>query len=166
MIYIIEGPDGVGKTTLARAIQDKTKGHILHCGFEDDWDVEDYHEDIMDVAKELDRYQDVIIDRWAPSEWVYGHVFRGGPAYDVFDFIKEHAMNTGYDITWVMCKNPNTIANHLMNSKEREERFDDMTDVMANFSLFESDTPELNWVDYDYTKLKLEDWIDEHITRR
>lgn len=166
MIYILEGPDGVGKTTLARAIQDKTKGHILHCTWKEEFNMEDYFTDILDAAIELEPYQDVVIDRWAPSEWVYGHVFRGGPAFDVFDFIKEKVLDENIPVKWIMCRNNNAVLNHKKNMKEREEMFEDMTDVVANFMLFENDTPELNWVEYNFDKVKMEDWVDEHITRR
>lgn len=162
MIYILEGPDGVGKTTLANAIAEKTKGHVLHCSWSKDWNMEEYFETVMDAAKELDFYQDVVIDRWAPSEYVYGHVFRGGPSFDVFDFIKDQTQDT--EVTWVMCRNDNAVLNHLKNKEKREEMFEDMTDVVANFMLFANDTPELKWIDYNFNKIRTEDWVDEHIT--
>lgn len=162
MIYILEGPDGVGKTTLARAIQDKTKGHILHCTWKEEFDMKQYFQDVLDVARVLDKYQDVVIDRWAPSEWVYGHVFRGGPAFDVFEFINERISST--PIKWIMCRNNNAVLNHKKNMKERPEMFEDMTDVVANFMLFQNDTPELNWIDYNFDEVKMEEWVDEHIT--
>lgn len=165
MIYILEGPDGVGKSTLAAAIAEKTKGHVLHCSWNKDWNMEEYFEEVMEVAVELDRYQDVVIDRWAPSEWVYGNVFRGGEQFDVYDFVAQAQRENGANLTWVMCKHPLAVSNHLKHMELREEMFNDMTDVVANFSLFEVDSA-LPWVEYDYTKKPLKEWIDEHVTRR
>ena len=164
MIYILEGPDGVGKTTLAQAIQQKTKGHLLHCTWKEGWTMKDYFAEVLDVAQRLDKYQDVVIDRFAPSEWVYGNVFRGGSQFDVYEYVE--MLNTFHsNIKWVICKHPQAVANHLKHVKQREEMFNDMTDVVANFSLFEVDS-KLPWVEYDYTKKPLEEWLDEHVTRR
>lgn len=164
MIYVLEGPDGVGKTTLAHAIQEKTKGHILHCSFNKNWDIKEYLQEVMDVAKKLNKYQDVIIDRWVPSEWVYGHVFRGGPAFDVDKFLKDYVFDD--EIQWIMCKHPEAVANHFKNREVRHEMFEDMTDVVANFSLFEIDRPEMGWIDYDYSKTLRKDWIEKNIKSR
>ena len=68
MIYILEGADGTGKTTLARKILDKTNGHYLHSTYDRYWDIQDYHQQIAESAISLDIYQDVVIDRWALSE--------------------------------------------------------------------------------------------------
>lgn len=164
MIYILEGPDGVGKSTLAAAIADKTKGHVLHCSWKPGWKMEEYFKTVMESAERLDWYQDVVIDRWVPSEWVYGHVFRGGPAFDAFEFIKNNVRD--YDVRWVMCRNDNAVLNHLKNKDKREEMFEDMTDVVANFMLFQNDTPELKWIDYNYDKVNMNDWVDENVKRR
>lgn len=158
-IWILEGPDGVGKTTLANEIADQTKGHVLHCSYDQSWNMQDYFSTIMNTAELLAVYQDVIIDRWAPSEWVYGNVFRGAAAFDVFDYIKPYASDK--NIKWIMCKNVNAVANHIQNQKIRPEMFNDMTDVVANFSLFESDTPELGWIDYDYDKVDMKEFVKE-----
>lgn len=159
MIYILEGADGCGKSTLANTIAEETKGHILHCSYSKDWNIHEYHLDVFAAALSLSKYQDVIIDRWAPSEWVYGNVFRGKESYNVFTLIE--AANTKADITWIMCKNVNAVANHLKNKEKREEMFESMYDVVANFSIFESDTPELNWIDYDYDKVNMKQFVKE-----
>lgn len=160
MIYILEGPDGVGKTTLANAIATKTKGHVLHCTWASNWVMKEYFKRVLEAAELLNRYQDVVIDRWAPSEWVYGHVFRDGPQFDTFDFIKQHASES---MTWIMCQNDNAALNHLKNKEKREEMFEDMTDVVSNFMLFKADTPELNWVDYNYDKVNMDAFVKELI---
>jgi thymidylate kinase len=158
MIIVIEGPDGTGKTTLAREIYDQTKGHVLHCTWNKDWDMKQYFTEILETARKLEKYQTVVIDRWAPSEWVYGHVFRGGPQFDIFEFLDSQDLT---DIKWIICKNVNAVFNHVKNSKERVEMFDDMTDVVSNFTLFSFDTPQLDWIEYDFDKNDTKEFVKD-----
>lgn len=165
MIYILEGPDGVGKSTLARAIADKSKGHILHCSWAPGWgDMRIYFLKILQAAQSLDWYQDVVIDRWAPSEKVYGEVFRGGAQFDTVRFILDNAPREG--VKWVICRHPNAVENHLKHKEERDEMFDDMTKIVDGFDKFVEDTSFLKWIEYDYTKVSTEAWVSEHVKKR
>jgi thymidylate kinase len=163
MIYILEGPDGTGKSTLAAAIAEKTKGHILHSTFNKDWDIEEYHTEIMEAAIDLNRYQDVVIDRWAPSEFVYGKVFRGKPSYDSSILVEEYFGQ--HDITWIYCRNDNAVENHLNNKKNRKEMFDDMTKVVEEFDDYVSYTSnnwiKLPWITYDFDKVDIDNFVKE-----
>lgn len=163
MIYILEGPDGVGKTTLARAIQDKTKGHLLHCTYKEGWDMEMYFVQIIDVARELSEYQDVIIDRWIPSEYVYGNVFRGGPSFDGSKIIEHRAIND--ETKWVYCRNDNAVQNHLKNREERQEMFDDMSKVVVEFDKYveysSNNWVHIPWITYDYDKVDMDQFVEE-----
>lgn len=158
MIFILEGPDGVGKSTLANEIAKQTKGHILHCSWKKEWDMQDYFKDIFQAALSVSKYQDIVIDRWAPSDWVYGNVFRDGPTSDTFKLIKE--ADATAQVKWIMCKNDNAVLNHLKNKELRQEKFEDMTDVVSNFMLFENDTPELNWIDYNFNKVNMQEFVE------
>lgn len=158
MIYILEGPDGVGKSTLASTIYDETKGHILHCTWKKEFQMRNYFLDVMHTARLLSRYQDVIIDRWAPSEYVYGNVFRGGPSFDVLKFVEAHNSD---DIRWIMCSNENVVENHKKHMAEREEMFDDMSKVAEGFQEFVKITPRLNWIEYDYDKVDMHKFVKE-----
>lgn len=68
MLIIIEGPDGAGKTTLAKKLSSSTSKQIVHCG--------------SALRKKSDFYsytkQQIILDRSWYSELVYGEVFREG----------------------------------------------------------------------------------------
>lgn len=158
MIYILEGPDGVGKSTLAKEIAEQKKAHVLHSSFNKEWDIYKYHKTIFRAAQILSDYQDVVIDRWAPSEWVYGTVFRDGPSYEVDQVIDFY--NANEDITWIYCRNDNAAANHREHMNLRPEMFDDMTEVAKKFDQFVEEHPRLNWAVYDYEKVDMKKFVE------
>lgn len=76
MIYILEGPDGGGKTTLAERLSSMTRVNIAHFSYPKDND---------EVAKMFVMYQDfikssgnIIIDRCWYSDMCYGPIMRDG----------------------------------------------------------------------------------------
>lgn len=160
-IYILEGIDGSGKTTLANAIAAKTKGHILHSSFNKKWDIEEYHTDIIESALILAQYQPVIIDRWAPSEFVYSTVFRDGVSYDTGQLIEEYFNNIKY---WIYCRSDNAVENHLKNKTERIEMFEDMADVIDCFDEYVQYTKNnwihIPWKEYDFEKLNIKEFVE------
>lgn len=158
MIYILEGPDGVGKSTLAQEIYKETKGHILHCTWKSTFNMLDYFVAVMKAASELSEYQDVIIDRWAPSEQVYGDVFRGGPSFNVGLLLAIHSKRD--DIKWIYCRNDNAVENHMKNREEREEMFEDMTEIVKRFDEFVKES-KLPWIEYDYDKVDMHKFVEE-----
>lgn len=159
MIYILEGPDGVGKSTLAAAINERTKGHILHCTWKKEFNMQKYFRDILSVARKLDEYQDVVIDRWAPSELVYGEVFRGGASFDVHEYLWEEGIDT--KLKFIMCRNDNAVENHLKHKYERIEMFEDMSEVVKGFDKLRLDADFLDWIDYDYEKVDMNEFVKE-----
>lgn len=154
-IYLLTGCDGTGKTTLANKIAEETKGHVLHCSYDKDWNIEQYHTDVMETAQKLAKYQDVVIDRWAMDEFVYGTVLRGGPSYDTSALIEKYHSD---NIVYIYCENENTVENHKANSKKREEMFEDMNGVSEEFEDYIQFTSNnwlgIPWVRYNYN------WID------
>lgn len=78
-IIIIEGPDAVGKTTLARALQ-RLAPNSLYMHNRYHRDVWPYHAATLRRAVRHARLAPVIIDRHWPSECAYGAAFRDGPA--------------------------------------------------------------------------------------
>lgn len=148
----------MGKTTLAHAIQAKTKGHILHCTWKKEWTMWRYFSEIMKAAQTLNGYQDVIIDRWCPSEIVYGKAFRGGSQAGVKQLLDFYRNDE--NIMWVMCRNENAIENHKKLMKKREEMFDDMTKVVKGFYFFYKNSG-LPWIEYDYDKVDMNKFVED-----
>lgn len=81
-LIILEGPDGGGKTTLAKALirANGGFGHRIHnIKRKNMWA---YHLATARLADFwLRRHELVVVDRWWPSEFVYGRVYRGGACY-------------------------------------------------------------------------------------
>lgn len=155
-VYILEGPDGTGKTTLANALQEATKGHIMHLTFNKHWDMKAYYLAAYKAADNLSEYQDVIIDRWIPSEVVYGNVFRNGPSFDVSMF-DDTFEDRG---VFIYCWNENAVENHLKNKENRVEMFDDMTHIVSEFDKY-IEASKLNWKKYNYNQIKLKQFVKE-----
>lgn len=147
-IYILEGPDGTGKSTLALEIIKRTKGHYLHCSYKDDWNIEKYHNSIIECAYILSQYQDVVIDRWAPSEYIYSKVFRGGESYDTKNLIQQFKGM----IIWIYCWNENDVKNHKENKIKRGEVYGDISLISEEYSKYIKDTKYLNWHTYNFDR--------------
>lgn len=152
MIYILEGADGTGKSTLAEKLARHVHGMVIHAYFDELWDMKTYHETLIKVAQDLDQQGiPVVLDRWALSELVYGKAFRGGPSFNVAEMINGYGR---VGVKWVYCKNDNAVENHNKNKKERHEMFDDMSQVVKLFDQAVTETPQLNWYTFDYDKVK------------
>lgn len=160
MIYVLEGPDGVGKTTLANEIAEQFKASVVHSFFDISWDIKAHHLDMWKAAKIISNWKPVVLDRWAPSEYVYGMAFRNKAGYDVEGLLWE--MEDEFkDVVWIYCRNDNVVKNHLKNSKEREEMFDDMTVVATMFDAFIDDDKSRGWIVYDYDKVDMKEFVRE-----
>lgn len=160
-IYILEGVDGTGKTTLAEALAAKTKGHILHSSYDKEWNMEQYHTDIIESAIILAQYQPVIIDRWAPSEFVYGQVFRGGSSYDTGKLIEDFFESIQY---WIYCRSDNAVENHLKNKEQRIEMYEDMAKTIDSFDDYVQYTSHnwvhIPWKEYDFSKVNIKEFVE------
>lgn len=93
MIVILEGPDGVGKSTLAKAIVDYHHGkcYYVHAHYRWAHQMHLYHGAILRRA--LRKYHagmPVVIDRLWISELIYGAIYRDGNySHDYFHLIDQ-----------------------------------------------------------------------------
>jgi thymidylate kinase len=168
VIYILEGPDGAGKSTLANQIAAEKKASVLHCYFDPTWDIRAHHLDMLLAAQKIQPWLPVVLDRWALSELIYGTVFRGKPAYDVLKL-----MNTSLDwfeTTWIYCRTDSVIEDHRRNQETRHEIFDDMTKVVEMYDDFIAHDELRDWVKYDFYKDNMAEFVaalpgENYITR-
>lgn len=162
-LYVLEGPDGTGKSTLANELKNATNGNVIHATFNKDWDIKKYHIEILESANKLRQYGSVILDRWAISEHIYGPIFRGEEQYDVMNLVdkRERELN---DAVWIYCRNDNAVENHLRNKETRDEMFDDMTEVVKSYDQFIAiDCFKREWLVYDFGKIAVEDFVNKII---
>lgn len=158
MIYIVEGADGVGKTTLAEEISTQLKAANLHCSYKSGWNMLDYHTAMIQCAEAINDLDiNVVLDRWAPSEKVYASVFREKESYDTDSLIKYYYPML--EITWIYCRNDNAVSNHLENKKIRPEMFESMVDVVNEFDAYIQDHKWMKWIVYDYNKVDMEEFV-------
>ena len=157
-IYILEGSDGSGKSTLAQAIAKATDGYVIHATYNKNWDMEIYHTILMKTARYLrDMGISVILDRWAPSEKVYGNVFRDGESYDTQKLIDKY----NHNLVWIYCHNNEIVQNHLKNKEKRYEMFDDMSEIVKEFEHYVNNYQYLDWQKYNYYEQTTEDFLKQ-----
>lgn len=161
MIYILEGADGTGKTTLANEIAETKKTSVVHSYFDKTWDIKDHHMDMWRAAYSISKWRPVVLDRWAPSEYVYGNVFRNKPGYDVMGLLWEMEYDFK-DVIWIYCRNDDAVENHLKNKEVRSEMFDSMEKVITEFDNFVKATSQfIKWVEYDFDKVDMKQFVKE-----
>lgn len=129
MIFVLDGPDGVGKTTLAQAFVDKLGAKYLHLTYRWKDRIFDYHTAALRFA--LRTGGPVVIDRWWPSEAVYAAAFRGGSTWPLQGRMCERvALKHG--IIYIMCLPESVeaaVEQHSKLKEEREEMYDNIGDV-------------------------------------
>lgn len=162
MIYLLEGPDGVGKTTLAKEIASQKGAHIIHSSYNKYWDIKKYHEMIIKQALDFnEKGIPVVLDRWVVSEFVYGTVFRGGPSYDTSALLEKYIDK----ITPIYCWNENAVENHLKNRQDRIEMFESMADIVKEFEDYINFTSNnwlnIPWVHYNYNQIDVKEFVKE-----
>lgn len=168
-IIILEGADGTGKTTLAKALVEKYGGIYIH---------NRYHKEIwpffmasMRWAIRESQRRLVVIDRHWISECIYARVYRGGSKHS-WDVRAFYRVLRRYGALYVICAPPvdAVVENHRKLKGNRKEMYDDVTEVAHRYYKlwFGGMTPPENedyaeqlsvagvvgqdWCHYDYTE--------------
>lgn len=156
MIYVVEGVDGTGKSTLCQAIANEVNGLVIHSTFNREWNIYEYNRQTMEYAQALSAAGiNVILDRWAVSEEIYGTVFRAGPSYDTLKLIREYD-----NIVWIYCRNDNAVENHLRNQQNRVEMFRDVSEAARLYDEYVSRS-DLNWSVFNFEEVITDDFIED-----
>lgn len=101
-LIVLEGPDGGGKTTLAKAIGRVTDAHYLHLTYRWKDRMFQYHTAGLLHALKKSRDQLVVIDRLWPSERVYADAFRGGTKWPLMGRLMDRVLRR-FGAAYVFC---------------------------------------------------------------
>lgn len=126
-IFVLEGPDGAGKTSLAMALKDHLGAKYIHLTYRFKDRMHLYHTAAIRLAARLAHNQPVILDRWWPSEIIYADAYRGGSKFVKHYFLLEHVA-TMMGVTYVVCfpEDRQKYLDHYARLKgEREEMYDE-----------------------------------------
>lgn len=114
-LFIVEGPDCSGKSTFAQHLAIQRNGVYIHArgGKTLFPAMMEYHQSLLAIARaNLGNGHDVIMDRFWPSELVYGQILRPAVSDHVYDFT-EILRDTGLlDPTYIFCDDPNIVERH------------------------------------------------------
>lgn len=159
IIYLF-GPDGAGKTVLANAFSEATKGHVLHSTYSSTWNQEEYHADVIKAATILSQYQTVVLDRWAIDGEIYAKVFRDKETYNVDNLVNDYKDN----IVFIYCRPVDIVERFKLLKNRRKEMFDDMADVVKEFDKY-VDNSTLKIYKYDFSSSNMYDFVMEILSK-
>ena len=151
-LTIVEGPDGSGKSTFARAYAVKTQAHYVHFG------------PLLKMSQQLPRmyveamrpalmgWTDVVFDRSWLSESPYGTVYRGGD--DRVGPIAQRMLERlamRCETVVIKCLPPwETVKKNFL-SRRSDEYLDDTRQLKEVYTLYQKQKTALPVYHYDYT---------------
>lgn len=120
MIIILEGPDGTGKTTLAKHLQNTYGFRYIHTGPpEDDRVLEAYGRTLYDASRETG---DVVIDRLHVGERIYGPILRGKDKLGREGEVLIRRLTNAYNARVVFCLPPYPTAFENWRKRHQEDK--------------------------------------------
>lgn len=126
-VFVLEGPDGVGKTTLAEALCKELGAKYLHLTYRWPKKMFMYHQAAMEYVLRVAQTRPVVLDRWWPSEIAYANAYRNGSkwpmAYRMFEKVALR-----HNFSYVMCLPSNKkkyLEHYNLLKGRREEMYDE-----------------------------------------
>ena len=134
-IIVIDGCDGTGKTTLAKAICDKHDGVYIHNTYRWPTKMPLYHTAALHRALKLARTRLVVIDRLWMSEAIYADVYRGGSPWPHMGRTMDRIIRKVGGV-YILAQSPANHAEKFEQLKsEREEMYDNVDRVRERFDM-------------------------------
>lgn len=133
MIFILEGPDGVGKTTLGQYMAKTLDAKYLHLGYR--WPDKMFMYHTAAIRWAIRQKKDVIIDRWWPSESLYADEYRGGSQWPMMGRMMDRVARK-HAAMYIYCL-PADLVDYQKKFSElktlRAEMYDDTTGVAKRY---------------------------------
>jgi hypothetical protein len=125
-IIVIEGPDGVGKTTLSQALCKYIDAKYVHLTYRFKDRMHLYHGAALSYALKVSKRQPVVIDRWWPTEVAYANAYRGGTKWPLLHRqLERAALRHGVSYVFCLPKDRGRYLEHFNVLKgKREEMYD------------------------------------------
>lgn len=152
VLICCEGSDGSGKTKLSQFLIEKYRFNYFHNGLYKD--VKTAHLDcISTIQRSMDKYgNNWIMDRLSLSEYVYGTIFRNGPAYD-YHWMEGVVKSLFKKYQLIICKPQKdlVVKKHAERLSQGDEEFDTVEKVYDLYDEVSKDS-SLDAYIYDYTE--------------
>jgi thymidylate kinase len=125
-LFIIEGPDSTGKSSLAKFIALKRKAVYSHASGKKSlhFAMLDYHVNMIENANvNLSNGHDVVFDRHWPSEWCYGQVLRKHVSDRYYDFgVIDQLLRNIFPI-YIFCESHESFKRHAMSHDDTDHKY-------------------------------------------
>ncbi len=131
MITILEGPDGVGKTYMAKKIAGGERTYI-HYGRHLDYTLE-ARRCIDDIYRETAAINHAVFDRSPISEWVYAK-YRSAATYVTSTYVDNYIRTKGFEFIFVTASF--TIIKEMVSRTKQDSWVaDNIEDIYADYNL-------------------------------
>lgn len=153
-VIILEGPDGAGKTTLAKEMQEQEGFHYFRCGVPEPGArlLEFYSGMILNA---LSTNSNVVIDRCFVGETIYGPVMRNKSLLEPEDFQILIQLCRKFDVLHVFCMPSYEVILSNWTSRRSAEYVDGERKLHAIYQGYRSQAclfPFGSLLFYDYTR--------------
>lgn len=149
MLIVLEGCDGVGKTTLAKKLQKLLDARIIHCSSTTP-NTYDYFMDIIKASETTN----IIADRFCYGQFVYQEEYDRPLGHNGSSLDELHRLEiymAKYNVKVIHVKaDPEVVKERLMLRKETVINNLSVDDVTHSFEAIKS-LSSLEWLEYDTT---------------
>lgn len=183
-IFIVEGPDGTGKTTMCNILSKLHNIPIVHLTyFEKQTDMEQQYKRVFQLIYSLgteNNENGIIFDRFIASNIVYSQVYKNSkesPWIHKIELLLATICNI-IDVTFISClpADKQDYLNHYKDiASNRDELYGDDIEKMGKVydvykAVFEAEKnilyhKDIKWIDYDYLKeaetIQMKDLLEE-----